>query len=127
MRFNDVIEIYRAPVLDTGYGTRRDWNNPILILSSPASVLPKWSNENSDVSRELSEIQVNIYCKPVDVTASDRVRVVSTAKPFFGAPFFSTPVNASPPRWFEVFSTPIVWSGRTASYMRITARQVVIG
>lgn len=107
MRFNDVVEVYRATLVTTDYGTRRDWTNPRRTISSPAIVLPMWSTEDKDIDRELSEISIHVYLKPVDVKASDRVKVNG--------------------EWFEVYGTPITWKGRSAAYMRITARKVTNG
>jgi len=108
MRFNDIIEVYRATVVTDEYGSHRDWVNPRRIISTTGVVIPQWSNEpddvNRDINKEISLISVDIYLKPVDVKATDRVRVNST--------------------WYEVYGTPITWKGRTASYMRIRARRV---
>lgn len=107
LRFNDIAEVYRANTVTTDYGIRRDWDSPRRIVSSPAIVLPMWSSEVSDPDREVSEISIHIYLKPVDVKASDRVKTGGV--------------------WYEVYGTPITWTGRTASYMRITARRVTNG
>src|SRR5690606_2528003 len=102
MRFNDIIEVYRADVIDDDYGSHRNWDNPRRIISSTAAIaMPSWSKEPFDIDRELSEISVNIYLRPVDVRPSDRVRVNGT--------------------WYEVYGQPITWKGRTATYMRIRA------
>lgn len=105
MVFNDLVDIYRATMIQDSYGSHRNWTTPRRIISSPAIVLPVGSRESKDPNRELSEITVNIYLRPVDVRASDRVKVNGV--------------------WFEVTGEPIQWNGRTASYMRITARRVV--
>lgn len=104
MRFNDIIDVYRATVITDDYGTRRNWSTPKRTISTTGVVIPQWSNEPDDVSRELSEISVDIYLKPVDVKASDRVKVNGV--------------------FYEVYGTPITWKGRTAQYMRIRARRV---
>lgn len=108
LRFNDIIDVYRGTLVPSDYGQRRDWETPRRIISSPGIVLPVWSGEKDDIDRELSEISVHIYLKPTDIKASDRVRV-----------------NGGD--WYEVYAQPIVWKGRTASYMRITARRVTNG
>lgn len=86
------------------YGSHRNWNSPRRIVSSPAIVLPVASKESKDPDRELTEVTVSIYLRPVDVNANDRLKANG--------------------QWFEVKGEPIVWKGRTASYMRITARRV---
>lgn len=104
MRFSDIVEVYRATAIEDGYGTHRNWDSPKRTISTTGVVIPQWSNEPDDVTRELSEISVDIYLKPVDVKATDRVKVNGT--------------------WYEVYGTPITWKGRTAQYMRIRARRV---
>lgn len=104
MRFNDIIEVYRANITTDDYGVHRNWVNPRRIISTTGVIIPQWSNEASSVDRELSEISVDIYLKPVDVKASDRVKVNGT--------------------FYEVYGVPISWRGRTASYMRIRARRI---
>ena len=108
MRFSDIIEVYRANVIADDYGSHRNWNNPRRIISTTGVVIPQWSSEphgkNDDFDRELSEISVDIYLKPVDVKSSDRVKVNGTL--------------------YEVYGSPITWKGRTASYMRIRARRI---
>lgn len=107
MRFNDIVEVYRATPVTDVYGTHRNWDNPRRIISTTGVVIPQWSREPKDVDRELSEISVDIYLKPVDVKAYDRVRVNGV--------------------YYEVYGVPIVWAGRTAQYMRIRARRVTNG
>lgn len=104
MRFSDIIEVYRAKVTNDDYGSHRNWVTPQRIISTTGVVIPQWSSEPSDIDRELSEISVDVYLRPVDVKASDRVKVNGV--------------------WYQVYGTPIVWKGRTASYMRIRARRV---
>jgi hypothetical protein len=104
MRFSDIIEVYRATVVNDEYGSHRNWKTPRRIISTTGVVIPQWSSEPGDIDRELSEISVDIYLKPVDVKASDRVKVNGT--------------------FYEVYGSPITWKGRTAQYMRIRARRV---
>lgn len=107
MRFNDIIEVYRATVVNDAYGSHRNWNAPRRIISTTGVVIPQWSNEPGDVDREMTEISVDIYLKPVDVQASDRVKVNGV--------------------FYEVYGHPITWKGRTAEYMRIRARRIANG
>lgn len=104
MRFSDIIEVYRATVVADDYGSHRNWTNPRRIISTTGVVIPQWSSEPDDINREVSEISVDVYLKPVDVRASDRVKVNGV--------------------WYEVYGTPIIWKGRTAKYMRIRSRRV---
>lgn len=112
MVFNDIVDIYRASFVEDGFGKHRDWGASKRIVSSPAIVLPVAKaaftdrSESRDPDRELAEINIHIYLRPVDVKHSDRVRVNSGDM-------------------YEVFGVPITWKGRTASYMRITAKRVV--
>jgi len=112
MVFNDIIDIYRASFVEDGFGKHRDWSSPKRIVSAPAIVLPVARaafidrSESRDPDRELSEVSIHIYLRPVDVRHTDRVQVNSGDM-------------------YEVFGNPITWKGRTASYMRITAKRVI--
>lgn len=106
MQFNDLIDIYRASLVADDWGSHRNWDSPRRIVSGAAAVvLPVRSEEVDDPDRELTEVTVNIYLRPVDVKASDRLKVNGV--------------------WYEVKGEPVTWVGRTASYMRINARRLV--
>lgn len=107
MRFSDIIEVYRANVVSDSYGSHRNWVNPRRIISTTGVVIPQWSSEPKDVDREAAKISVDIYLRPVDVKASDRVKVNGI--------------------FYEVYGEPITWKGSTKSYMRIRARRVASG
>lgn len=105
LQFNDIVEIYRATMVADEYGSHRNWASPKRIVSTTAVVLPVKSTESNDPDRELTEVTVSIYLRPVDVNAHDRLKVNG--------------------QWFEVLGEPVTWAGRTASYMRITGKRVV--
>ncbi|MEU1881887.1 head-tail adaptor protein [Streptosporangium sp. NPDC020072] len=104
MQFNDVVDVFRAELVTDAFGSHRSWDSPRRIASVPAIVLPSSSTEANDPDREAYEVTVNVYVRPADVKHTDRVRISGA--------------------WYEVQGPPITWRGRTASYMRITARRI---
>jgi hypothetical protein len=104
MQFNDIVDGYRAKLVEDEYGTHRNWAAPSRIFSANAVVLPTKSTESDNPDRELTEVTVSIYLKPVSITAHDRLKVNGV--------------------WYEVRGEPVTWKGRTASYMRINARRI---
>lgn len=103
MIFNEIVDVFRAEWVTDAYGHRRDWAGARRVASVPAVVLPVSSSEEH-MDRETVTTRIHIYIRPVDVKASDRVRVNNLT--------------------YEVRGNPITWKGRTASYMRITAEAV---
>ncbi|WP_050512109.1 hypothetical protein [Streptomyces rimosus] len=90
MRFEDLLEIWRAPIVQDGYSRRRDWDNARRIWSGPASVQPYRAYEDRDPSNETASTMLNAYLPPsAEPDSADRVL-------YNGA-------------WYDVLSEPARW------------------
>ncbi|MEO3857481.1 hypothetical protein [Acrocarpospora sp. B8E8] len=95
--------VLRAELVADAYGHRRDWVNAAVVVSVPCVVLPAASRE-AELDRETTVTTFHVYCKAADVLATDRLLLDGLA--------------------CEVIGEPVRWAGRTATFMKITARTV---
>lgn len=74
MQYNRIVELWRAPLIEDAYGTKRDWANAVRVVSKPASFQPVYVTE-ADVDRETTYSIWNVYMWPVDAEATDRALI----------------------------------------------------
>ncbi|GAA2916987.1 hypothetical protein GCM10020221_11310 [Streptomyces thioluteus] len=92
MRFDEVLEIHRAPVVEDGYTRRRDWAQGRRVWSGPASVQPYRAYEDRDPSNETASTMLNAFLpSSAEPKSSDRVLYNGT--------------------WYDVLSEPARWEG----------------
>ncbi|MFD9792337.1 hypothetical protein ACFWXK_15460 [Streptomyces sp. NPDC059070] len=100
MRFDDVLDIYRARIVQDVYTRSRDWDNAHRIWSGPASVQPFKAYEDRDPNNETASTMLIAYL-PVSAEpdSSDRVHYQG--------------------RWYEVLGEPERWDKGRLRHVKI--------
>ncbi|MGW5773104.1 hypothetical protein ACWEVY_28630 [Streptomyces longwoodensis] len=72
---NDPIKVYRAPLVNDGYGPRRDWGSPEVVWSGLGAGVPyARSSKPDEATRETATNRATIYLPgDVAVDSADRV------------------------------------------------------
>jgi hypothetical protein len=114
MIYNCIVEIWRAPLIDSSYGRKWDWDNSIRIVSVPGSYQPILPIRIGGIEliddRETTVTKARAYIRPLDVEirSTDRLKV-SVDK-----------------AWWDIHSEPSSWVfGRSkSSHIRILIQKV---
>lgn len=59
--FDELVEFYSAPEIESSYTVKRDWDNAVLVLSTRASVQPDRVFETRSPERDLSQSRLHAY------------------------------------------------------------------
>lgn len=109
MRFNKLVEIWRAPLIEDAYGSKRDWPNAVRVASVPGSVQPYQDSEQA-IDRETTKTLQRVYLRPLgmDIESTDRVLVDGL--------------------WYEVDGVPRDWSEfrQKTRHLRLIIRRVAL-
>lgn len=60
-QWDEVIEAYKANEIEGSYTVKKDWNNPVLVLKSRASVQPEKNFEMRSPERDLAQERLHVY------------------------------------------------------------------
>lgn len=74
MIFNKIVTAYRAPLVSTGYGERRDWGSAEIVFSGPGSLQYR-STDEQPIDSEIADTEATIYLRTGDFEKGDRVLV----------------------------------------------------
>jgi hypothetical protein len=73
-QWDELVEVYRADKVEGAYSTKLDWTNPILVLTSRASVQPDRNFEMRSPERDLAQERLNVFI-PYTTVIDDQHRV----------------------------------------------------
>jgi len=60
-QWDEQVEVYRADEIEGTYTVKRDWDHPILVLLSRASVQPSKNFEMRSPERDLAQERLDVY------------------------------------------------------------------
>ncbi|GGP72119.1 hypothetical protein [Streptomyces melanogenes] len=100
MRFDDLLDIYRAPVVQDAYTRRRDWDAAHRIWSGPASVQPYNTFEDQDPSNETASTTLTAYL-PISAEPKSSDRVLYNGV------------------WYEVLGEPARWDQGRLRHVKV--------
>lgn len=73
-QYAETIEVYSAAEVEGAYSVKKDWTNPVLVLSSRASVQPDQTFEIRSPERDLAQERLHVYM-PYTELVDDQHRV----------------------------------------------------
>jgi hypothetical protein len=75
--FNDDIEVHRAPMIDSAYGHKRDWDAATVVWTGKGAAVPYRRTRKVDPgSRETSQRFATVYLPGIaDVDSADRLKL----------------------------------------------------
>ncbi|MFJ3084368.1 head-tail adaptor protein [Streptomyces halstedii] len=99
-QWDEVIQVYRASDIQGDYTTKRDWENPFLVLKTRASVQPHRNFEARSPERDLAQERLQVFI-PYTEEVDDQDRVVWRDL------------------WYEVDGPPDLWPYGSTRHTRI--------
>ncbi|ARX87893.1 hypothetical protein SMD44_07375 [Streptomyces alboflavus] len=95
------VEVWRAPMTETAYTTRRDWGQAVRVWSGRASVQPASTREEPSPARDLSQERLSVFLPfSAVVEHTDRLLIEG--------------------RWYEVDGEPERHSQTSRRHTRLT-------
>jgi hypothetical protein len=73
-QWDERIEVYRANEIEGAYSVRKDWDNPVQVLLTRASVQPSRNFEARSPERDLAQERLDVYL-PYTELIDDQHRV----------------------------------------------------
>jgi hypothetical protein len=87
MIFNRIVTALRAPLVETAYGKKRDWDHAESVYSGPASLQYRSTDDIRPIDDEAALERATLYMHHGDFQKEDRVEVDGNVWEIEGIPF----------------------------------------